>query len=70
VGAYVFRKALLRTMAHIQAAEIHSYCKGNAFFQPSRNCLHETPPRSGAIWKDGCRGGNDKDSIRKRDQYG
>ncbi len=26
MGAYIFRKALLRTMAHIQAAEIHSYC--------------------------------------------
>src|SRR6266849_3169669 len=43
VGTYVFRKALLRTMTDIQAAEVHSYCQGNAFFQAARNRLHETP---------------------------
>ncbi len=43
VGAYVFRKALLRAMADIQTAEIHSYCQGNAFFRPARNRLHQRP---------------------------
>ncbi len=43
VGAYVFRKALLRTMADIQTAEIHSYRQGKAFFQPARNRLHQRP---------------------------
>jgi hypothetical protein len=43
VSAYVLRKAFLRTMANIQAAEIHAYGQRNAFFEPPRNCLHETP---------------------------
>ncbi len=43
VGAYVFREALMRTMADIQAAQIHSYRQGSTFFQPARDGLHETP---------------------------
>ena len=43
VGAYVFRETFLRTMAHVQAAEIHPYGQGNTFFEPPRNSLHETP---------------------------
>ena len=47
VSAYVFRKAFLRTLPNIQAAEIHSYGQGNAFFKPPRDSLHETPQESG-----------------------
>ncbi len=60
MGAYVFREAFLRTMTHIQAAEIDSYGQGNTFFKPARNCLHETPPRlqvNGEGWV--FEGGND-----------
>jgi hypothetical protein len=43
VRADVFCKALLRRMADIQAAEIHSDSQGNAFFRPACNLLHEAP---------------------------
>jgi hypothetical protein len=43
VRADVFRKALLRWMADIQAAEIHSDSQGNAFFQSAGDRLHEIP---------------------------
>ena len=64
MGAYVFRKALIRTMADIQAAEIDSHCQGNAFFQSARDCSHERSPRSCANWEDGCRDENDTAIIR------
>ena len=64
MGAYVFRKALIRTMADIQAAEIDSHCQGNAFFQSARDGSHERPPLSCANWEDGCRDGNDTAIIR------
>ena len=43
MGAHVFRKGLMRTMTDIQAAEIHSYGQGKAFFHAARDSLHETP---------------------------
>ena len=42
VAANVFRDALLRRLADIQTAEIHSNCQGNAWFQPARDGLHRT----------------------------
>jgi len=52
------------TTADIQAAEIHSYCQGNAFFQPIHDRSHETPHCLAQKWEDGCRGGSDRDIIR------
>jgi hypothetical protein len=43
VAAYVFRHAFVRTMADVQAAEVHSYCQRDAFFRPVRERVHETP---------------------------
>jgi len=43
VGAYVFRKGLLRRMANIETAEIYPYGQRGPIFQPARNRLHETP---------------------------
>jgi hypothetical protein len=63
VCADVFRKALLRTMAQVQAAEIHSDSQGSAFFQPARNRLHAIPHGPKQTWEDGCRGGNDPNII-------
>ncbi len=60
VAAYVFREALLRRMSDIQTAEIHSYCQGNASFQPAGNGLHRKPQCFPKNWEDGCRGRNDK----------
>ena len=42
VAAYIFRDAFLRGLADIQAAEIDSYCQGNAWFQSARDSLHRT----------------------------
>jgi hypothetical protein len=42
VAADVFCDTLLRRLADIQAAEIYSYCQGNAWFQPARDGLHRT----------------------------
>jgi hypothetical protein len=39
----VFRDAFVCTMAHIQAAEVHSYCQREAFFRPVCQSLHKTP---------------------------
>jgi hypothetical protein len=39
----VFRDTFMRTMAHIQAAEVHSYCQRDAFFRPVYQSLHKTP---------------------------
>ena len=55
----------MRTIADIQAAEIHSYCQGNAIFQPPRYSLHKTPRCLAQNWEDGCRGGNDRSIIRQ-----
>jgi hypothetical protein len=55
----------MRTLADIEAAEIHSNCQGNAFFQPARDSLHETPRSLAQNWEDGCRGGNDRAIIRQ-----
>jgi hypothetical protein len=59
VGAYVFRNAFLRTKTDIQAAEVHPYRQGNAFFQPARNRFHETPHGPEQNWEGGLRGGYD-----------
>src|SRR6267154_353667 len=56
MGADVFRKGLTRTMTDIQAAEIHSYGQGKAFFHPARDSLHETPHCLAHNWEDECRG--------------
>lgn len=60
MAAHVFRDALLRRMTDIQAAEIHSNCQGNAWFQPARDGLHRTLRYLGENWLDGCRGGTTK----------
>src|SRR5260370_20998816 len=44
VAAHIFRDSLLRRMADIQAAEIHSYCQGYTPFQPARDGLHSDTP--------------------------
>jgi hypothetical protein len=60
VCAYVLGETFLRTMAHVQAAEIHSYGEGNAFFEPACNALHETPLESCTDWEGWVfEGGND-----------
>ncbi len=64
MGAHVFRKGLMRTMTDIQAAEIHSYGTGKAFFHPARDSLHETPHCLAQNWEDGCRVGDDTSIIR------
>jgi hypothetical protein len=46
----------MRTMTDIQAAEIHSYGQGKAFFHPARDSLHETPRCLAHNWEDECRG--------------
>jgi hypothetical protein len=43
VTADVFRDAFVRSMAHVQAAEVHSYCQRDAFFRPVCQSLHKTP---------------------------
>src|SRR6266404_6346150 len=43
-------------MTDIQAAEIHSYGQGKAFFHPARDSLHETPHCLAHNWEDECRG--------------
>lgn len=43
MGAYVFRKSLLRAVANIETAKIHANCERRALFRPVRSCLHETP---------------------------
>lgn len=43
VAADVFRDAFMCAVAHIQAAEVHSYYQRDAFFRPVRQSLHNTP---------------------------
>jgi hypothetical protein len=43
VGTHVFCKALLGSLADIQAAEVHPYGESNAIFQTLCQSFHGTP---------------------------
>ena len=60
MGAYVFCKGFIGTMTEVQAAEIDSYCQGNAFFQSAHDGLQGTPAKMGRM---GVGGGNDDSAI-------
>ena len=64
VGAHVFGEALLRRMANIETAEIHSNGQGNALLHSADDGLHGTPhglTQNGLV---GAGGGSDKDIVR------
>ncbi|PYU86214.1 MAG: hypothetical protein DMG51_06475 [Acidobacteria bacterium] len=60
MGAYVFCKGFIGTMTEVQAAEIDSYCQGNAFFQSAHHGLQGIPAKMGRM---GVGGGNDDSAI-------
>jgi hypothetical protein len=60
VRTHVFRESFLGALPNIQAAEIHSYRKGRAVFQPPSESFHRTPYYIRGKCEAGCRGGNDE----------